>query len=175
VTDFAWVVAADQRHGIGKHNDLPWPRLKADLKHFRVVTSAAPDGRLNAVIMGRRTWDSIPPKYRPMPERLNVVISRGRPEVPDGVLVASSLDDALAQTAGAGDLARRFVIGGGEIFRQAFGHPRCAEVYLTRIAATFDCDTFIPDVHEHFALAETMASHHEAGVDYHIERWTRSR
>jgi dihydrofolate reductase len=175
VTDFACVVAADQNHGIGKHNDLPWPKLKADLKHFRDVTSTAPDGRRNAVIMGRRTWDSIPPKYRPMPARLNVVVTRGRPEVPDGVLVAGSLDDALAQARGAGSIERLFVIGGGDVFRQSFAHPACAEVYLTRIAAVFDCDTFIPDVRDRFVLAEVMATHHEAGVDYTIERWTRMR
>lgn len=175
MTDFACVVAADQNNGIGKHNDLPWPKLKADLKHFRDVTSAAPEGRRNAVIMGRRTWDSIPPKYRPMPERLNVVVTRGRPEVPDGVLVASSLDDALAQAAGAGSIERLFVIGGGDIFRQSFAHPRCTEVYLTRIAAEFDVDTHIPDVRDRFTLAEVLATHHEAGVDYTIERWVRQR
>jgi len=175
VTDFACVVAADQNDGIGKSNDLPWPKLKADLKHFRDVTTVAPEGRRNAVIMGRRTWDSIPPRFRPMPDRLNVVITRGQLEVPDGVLVASSLDDALAQAAGSDNMERLFVIGGGEIFRQSFAHPHCAEVFLTRLAAQFDCDTHIPDVHDRFSLAETLATHHEAGVDYRIERWTRMR
>lgn len=173
--DFACVLAADQNNGIGRNNDLPWPKLKADLKHFRDVTTMAPSGRRNAVIMGRRTWDSIPPKYRPMPERLNVVITRGRLDVPDGVLVASSLDDALTQAAGAGSIERLFVVGGGEIFRQSFAHPSCAEVFLTRIAAVFDCDTFVPDVRDRFTLAEVMATHHEAGVDYAIERWVRQR
>ena len=175
MTDFACVVAADSHHGIGKANDLPWPRLKADLKHFREVTTNAPAGRRNAVIMGRRTWESVPPRYRPLPERLNVVVTRGVLTVPDGVLVAGSLDGALAAAAGAGDVARLFVVGGGDIYRQAFAHPSCAEVYLTRIAAVFDCDTFIPDVNDGFALAEVLATHHEAGVDYQIERWIRPR
>jgi dihydrofolate reductase len=173
VTDFACVVAADQNNGIGKNNDLPWPKLKADLKHFRDVTSTAPEGRRNAVIMGRRTWDSIPPKYRPMPERLNIVVTRGKLEVPDGVLVAGSLDEAITAAAGAGRVDRVFMIGGGEMFRQSFAHPRCAEVYLTRIEAAFDCDTFIPDVRDRFVRSEVMAAHEEAGVRYQIERWSR--
>lgn len=175
MTDFACVVAADSNHGIGRDNDLPWPRLKADLKHFRDVTTAAPAGRRNAVIMGRRTWESVPARFRPLPARLNVVITRGDLDVPDGVLVARSLDDALAQAAGAADAARLFVVGGGEIYRQSFAHAACAEVYLTRIAAAFDCDTFIPDVGERFELAEVLATHRDADVDYQIERWVRRR
>jgi dihydrofolate reductase len=175
VKDFACVVAADQNNGIGRHNDLPWPKLPADLKHFRDVTSTAPEGRRNAVLMGRKTWDSIPPKYRPMPQRLNVVITRGKLDVPDGVLVAASLDDALAQAEGADSMERLFVVGGGEIFRQSFAHPRCGEVYLTRVDATFDCDTFIPDVRDRFTLADVMATHREAEIDFRIERWVRQR
>ena len=172
--DFACVVAADEQDGIGKENDLPWPRLKADLKHFRDVTTAAPAGRHNAVIMGRRTWDSVPPRYRPLPDRLNVVITRGRLDVPEGVLVARSLDDALGQAAAHDGIAALFVIGGGEIYRQSFAHPRCATVYLTRLASTFACDTFIPDVRDGFVLAETLSTHHDGGLDYRIERWVRS-
>jgi dihydrofolate reductase len=170
---FACVVAADVNNGIGKDNDLPWPKLKADLKHFRDVTSAAAAGKRNAVIMGRRTWDSIPAKYRPMPDRLNVVITRGTIDVPEGVIVAHSLDEALNRASLAEDVDKLMVVGGGEIFRQAFAHVRCRDVYLTRIDHAFEVDAHIPDVRERFVLAETMATHHDAGFTYAIERWTR--
>jgi dihydrofolate reductase len=91
------------------------------------------------------------------------------------VLVAASLDDALAQAEGADSMERLFVVGGGEIFRQSFAHPRCGEVYLTRVDATFDCDTFIPDVRDRFTLADVMATHREAEIDFRIERWVRQR
>ncbi len=172
---FACVVAADQAGGIGRANDLPWPKLKADLRHFRDLTSIAPAGQRNAVIMGRKTWDSVPPKYRPLPDRLNVVISRGQVARPDGVLLAGSLDDALAHAAAVPDVDQLFVVGGGEIYWQAFAHDRCRDVFLTRLASTFDCDTFIPPVAERFALAETLGSHQDAGVAYTIERWARCR
>ena len=167
---FACVVAADRAGGIGKANDLPWPKLPADLRHFRDITTRTAPGRRNAVIMGRKTWDSVPPKYRPLSDRLNVVVSRGHLALPAGVLLAHSLDDALAQAAAAPDVYRLFVVGGGEIYRQAFAHPACRDIYLTRIDAELDCDTFI-HLPAHFACAEVLGTHEEAGLRYTIERW----
>lgn len=170
---FDCVVAADQKGGIGRQGEIPWPKLKSDLRFLRELTSAAPAGKHNAVIMGRKTWDSVPPTFRPLPGRKNVVISRHALELGADALLASSLDDALTQASLQPDVDRLFVIGGGEIYRQAFAHPRCRDVYLTRIDATFDCDAFIPALDQDFALAEVVAPHHDAGLDYRIERWRR--
>ena len=92
---FAIVVALDDKQGIGKANALPW-RLARDMQRFKDVTIPAPAGRQNAVVMGRKTWDSLPPKYRPLPGRLNVVLT-SNPDLalPSGVLRAGSLDHAL--------------------------------------------------------------------------------
>jgi dihydrofolate reductase len=172
---FGCVLAADERGGIGKNNDLPWPKLAADLRHFRGLTSSAASGQSNAVIMGRKTWDSVPPKYRPLPDRLNIVISRGHVELPDGVRLAGSLADALADASRAPGVDKIFVVGGGEIYRQAFAHRECRDLFLTRIHGVFDCDTFIADVTEHFAWVETIGQHHDRGITYTIERWARSQ
>lgn len=173
---FSCVVAADEVNGIGKGNDLPWGPLRADLKHFRDITTTAPAGKRNAVIMGRRTWESVPPKYRPLAGRLNIVITRGEIEAPGGVVVARALDDALNRATVEPDIDAVFVIGGGQIYRQAFAHVRCHAVYLTRVEAILDCDTFIPDLNERFRLAEPMAGGlRDAGLDYRIERWVRQR
>lgn len=172
---FACVVAADLDDGIGKDNDLPWPRLPTDLRTFKRITSAAAPGRENALVMGRLTWESIPPALRPLPGRRNVVISRGLAALPDGVWLARSLDAALAQCAEAPTIDQVFVIGGGQIYAQAFAHPACAEIVLTRLQARFACDTFIPSVPAGFALAEVIAAEvHEAGITYAIERWRRA-
>ena len=170
-TVFDCVVAADAAGGIGKDNDLPWPRLREDLRFLRRITTDAPEGRRNSVIMGRLTWESVPSKMQPLPGRLNVVISRRALALPDGVVLAGSLDEALA----AGDVAGRFVIGGAQIFRQAFEHPACRHVYLTRIAATFDCDTFLPPLEPRFALAEVLATHREHDIDFEIQKWSKVR
>jgi dihydrofolate reductase len=172
---FSCVVAADLDDGIGKDNDLPWPRLSTDLRTFKRITSAAAPGHENALVMGRLTWESIPPALRPLPGRRNVVVSRGLAALPDGVWLARSLDAALAQCAAAPTIDKVFVIGGGQIYAQAFAHPACDEIVLTRLQARFACDTFIPPVPTGFALAEVLAAEvHEAGISYAIERWRRA-
>jgi dihydrofolate reductase len=168
---FGCVAAADAAGGIGKDNDLPWPRLADDLAFLRRITSDAPAGKINAVVMGRLTWESVPSGKQPLPGRLNVVVSRRGTALPAGVLLAGSLDDALAQAWSRPDVAGVFVIGGAQIFAAAFAHPACRFVYLTRIDARFDCDAFLPPLAPRFALAGVLARHREHDIDYQIQRW----
>lgn len=168
---FDCVVAADAAGGIGKDHDLPWPRLREDLRFLRQITSQLPAGAehpMNAVIMGRLTWESVPSKQQPLPGRKNVVLSRRPLALPPGVIAAASLDEALAVP----DVAARFVIGGAQVFRDAFVHPACRFVYLTRIEATFDCDTFLPPLDE-FQVDVVPARHREHEIDYQIQRLRR--
>jgi len=169
---FACVVAADDQRGIGKDNALPWPKLPADLAHFRDVTTEAAPGRRNAVIMGRKTWESVPPKWRPLGGRLNLVVSRGAPALPSGVLGASSLDDAIAQ-ATAQKVESIFVVGGAQIYAQAFADPRCAIIYNTHVRGRFDTDAHLPPLEPSFRLDEESAVIHDAEVEYVIQRWAR--
>ena len=168
---FDLVLAVDDAWGIGKDNGLPWPKLPADLRHFQQVTSTAPAGVRNAVIMGRRTWESREVRARPLPRRCNVVITRSPLPLPDGVRLAGSLDEALAQLTGP-DIGQVFIIGGAEIYRLALAHPGCRAVYLTRVRGDYGCDTAVPDLD---ALCEPdptwpAASHREHEVDFRIER-----
>jgi len=90
---FSIVVAVDSEFGIGKVGTLPW-HLPADMKHFKTVTTH--NASDNVVIMGRKTWDSIPEKFRPLSQRLNIVISRQEDLIlPQGVLLAQCLEHAL--------------------------------------------------------------------------------
>jgi len=167
---FDVVVAADHEWGIGKSNGLPWPKLKGDLAHFKRVTSEASEGRRNAVIMGRKTWESAEVAGRPLPRRLNIVITRRGLTPPDGVLVVGSLDAALDA---AGEAETTFVVGGAEIFREAFAHPQLRYVYLTRVDGSFGCDVHIPDLDAlGFTATEWPAAcdAEENGVRYRIER-----
>ncbi|MCH2101911.1 MAG: dihydrofolate reductase [Planctomycetes bacterium] len=132
---FALVVAMDEERGIGKDGDLVW-RLPEDLKWFRSVTVG--NGR-QSVIMGRVTWESIPERFRPLPNRSNWVLSRNPSlKLPEGVHSAASLDKALASCSGP-----RFVIGGGTLYAKALQHPDCRRIYLTEVAGSFGCDTFL--------------------------------
>ncbi|KAJ1616002.1 dihydrofolate reductase-like domain-containing protein, partial [Pavlovales sp. CCMP2436] len=132
------VAACRKTLGIGAEGALPW-RLPADLKYFKQLTTSTRDPlRLNAVVMGRKTWESLPPKMHPLPGRLNVVLSRTpEPELraslalPVGVLVASSLDAALALLGADGEVENVFVIGGAAVYAEALRSERLQRAYVT--------------------------------------------
>jgi len=167
---FDVVVAADREWGIGKANALPWPKLKGDLAHFKRVTCEASEGKRNAIVMGRKTWESAEVGGRPLPRRLNIVITRRGLTPPEGVLVVGSVDAALDA---AGTAEATFVVGGAEIFREAFAHPQLRYVYLTRVDGTFGCDVHIPDLDALGFAREAWPGEQTAeenGVSYRIER-----
>jgi dihydrofolate reductase len=165
---FDIVVAVDSRHGIGKNGALPW-QLPGDMAFFRKLTTGihAP-GKRNAVVMGRKTWESIPPRFRPLKDRLNVVITR-QPSltVPSGVIVAESLDDALS-AADREDIEGVFLIGGGAVYTEAVGHPSLQRIYWTEVRADFGCDTFFPRLSEDFVHMRQQDSEVlcENGIEY---------
>jgi dihydrofolate reductase len=173
---FDIVVAADLDWGIGKDNALPWPRLKADLAHFRKTTSEAPDGKRNAIVMGRKTWASAEVAGKPLPRRWNVVVSRAGTPAVDGVLIAPSLDAALIATAAAEDIATTYVVGGAQLIVLALADARLRWVYLTRVAGRFGCDTHLPDLDAAGFRADAAwpaADHEDNGVRFRIERLSR--
>ncbi|MDP2034129.1 MAG: dihydrofolate reductase [Polaromonas sp.] len=117
---------------IGKDGVMPW-HLPEDLAHFKQLTSGCP------VIMGRKTWDSLPPRFRPLPGRTNIVITRDDGWQAAGAQRASGLEEALTQ---AGDVPDIWVIGGAQIYAQAEALAGRAEV--TEIAQDFEGDAFAP-------------------------------
>lgn len=127
------IVARSRNHVIGRDNQMPW-KISADLQFFKRVTMGHP------VIMGRKTWESI---GRPLPGRRNIVVSRNPEFELSGAELAGSLDEALERLQ---DSPRVFVIGGEQLFKQAF--PKADKLYLTEIELDVDDgDTFfeIPD------------------------------
>jgi dihydrofolate reductase len=176
--DFDIVVAADLDDGIGASGQVPW-RLPADLAHLKRLTSETEvPGTRNAVLMGRVTWDTIPDRWRPLPGRQNVVISRQIDLVlPEGVLRAGSLLQALEQSRTQVDVERIFVLGGAEIYRLALPLETCRRIYLTRVLARYPCDSFFPSIPSRFRrealLAEGREGAGDDAVGYRIELWTR--
>lgn len=168
------VVAADEARGIGVDGKLAW-RLPGDMAHFRKVTSHTEQpGKRNAVIMGRKTWDSIPAKFRPLPRRLNIVLSRNESlELPAGVIRSGSLDGARADAAADPSIENVFVIGGGAVYAEALAHPACRRVYITRVLRTFECDTFLPEFEDRFREVSVMLTGRDDDIDYRVEIWQR--
>lgn len=167
------IVAATTKNGIGKSGGLPWPMLKKDMAYFARVTKREPlpvntesvqsdtlkernlsGTRRNVVIMGRKTWESIPPKLRPLKERTNIIISsQDRSKLlplPDDVLVARDIHaglvdlENLIQEGKSLPVGRAFVIGGSSIYKSALELPQTNRILMTRIGKEYDCDTFFP-------------------------------
>ena len=173
---FDVVVAADLDWGIGKAGGLPWPKLRGDLAHFRRITSStAREGAQNAIVMGRKTWESKEVNAKPLPKRVNVVVSRNTLIVPDGVVAARSLDEALAVKG----VETIFVVGGAGLFQEALVDARLRYIYLTRVNGRFDCDVTMPNLdsrgYYRDATWDGEAIGEDNGVSYRIERLCRPR
>lgn len=144
------VVAACNDWGIGKDGQLPW-RLKKDMEFFKKMTTQTdnPDKK-NVVIMGRKTWNSIPEKFRPLPKRINIILSKTMTHAPTGAYLAKSLEEAISMVTDKGDLADKVegvhIIGGSSVYKAAMESDFPCRIYLTRVLADFDCDTFLPQI-----------------------------
>ena len=129
------IAAVAENNCIGKSNTLPW-YLPEDLKHFKKLTTG------KVVLMGRKTWDSIPEKFRPLPNRVNVVISRQKLTLPPGVELYHSVDEALA----AHKNDEIFVIGGAEIYRQTIDDADI--LHITEVKKNVEGDAFFPEINK---------------------------
>lgn len=216
----------DRKRGIGNKGDLPWPKLKGDMRFFRELTTcpdraavekrwgmkgeaspetrtwedmvamlkfahplpAASDGNRNAVVMGRKTWESLPEPYRPLSSRFNLVLTRqkGYSHLMPASDAGASVEFSM-MTGGAGTyLAARganpdsplfrapqvFVIGGGEVFARLRPSGYCKHLYITEIDAEFDCDTFFPEAPD-FRPALSSPWVEEGALRYRFRRYDR--
>ncbi len=160
MTSFSLIVAMDEERGIGRGGQLPW-HISEDLKYFRMITTETTDpSQKNAVIMGRKTWESIPENFRPLPDRINVVIShQPNLDLPSDVILASGLPEAFEKLEALKTpaLNKTFVIGGQQIFELAIHHPACQEIHVTKIDDIFSCDTFFPPFEDKFSLQHSSS------------------
>lgn len=130
------IAAVSENQVIGRDGDLPW-HLPDDMKFFQRTTMG------HHVITGRKNWESIPLKYRPLKGRTNIVVTRATNYVAHGAIVAPSLEEALAIARRAGE-PEAFLIGGGQIYHEAIAKDLVHLVYLTRVHADIPGDTSFP-------------------------------
>lgn len=156
---------------IGADNAIPW-RLPEDTAHFKAATLGHP------VVMGRKTWDSLPPRFRPLAGRRNIVVTRDPQWATEGAERAGSIADALdlaaasspEQTAPAASTA--WVIGGGEIYRAALEHATMLSV--TEVDATVDGDVYAPAVDASWTVSgDSGWQSSMSGLQYRIRQYTR--
>lgn len=147
---------------------MPW-HLPEDLAFFKQTTSGHP------VIMGRKTWETLEPRFRPLPGRQNVVVTRDPEYAAEGATIASSVESAI-ELAGALDAEQVWIMGGGELYRAAM--PFASDLVVTKIDHDVEhADTFAPVIDDSawrlVSQSELLTS--ETELRYHFERWTRRR
>ena len=157
------IAALAENRVIGRDNQLPW-HLPADLKHFKALTLGKP------IIMGRKTWDSLPERFRPLPGRRNIVITRQADWSENGAQRASSLAEAL-QLCEQDAPATVWVMGGGQIYAQAL--PLADRVEVTEIAQDFAGDTFAPVLGEQWHAAARQDHVGAGGLAFSFVRYQR--
>ena len=164
--EIALIVAVARNGAIGHDNKLLW-RLPEDGRWFRAQTTGCP------VIMGRKTWDSLPERFRPLPNRTNIVVTRQPGWAAAGAIATRSLDEAIAA---AGPVPRLFVIGGAELYAAAL--PIADELVLTEIDADFEGDIHFPPW-DRTQFAETERQRHHAAppndFNFDFVRYRRRR
>ncbi|HOB93136.1 MAG TPA: dihydrofolate reductase [Aquabacterium sp.] len=153
----ALIASVDRQRIIGSDNELVW-REPEDQRWFRRQTMGCP------VVMGRKTWDSLPVRFRPLPGRVNIVVTRQGDWQSDGAQVAHTLADALAQaraSAAATGAPRVFVIGGGQLFAEAL--PLADQLLMTEIDADLPGDVRFPDWRDGAFVEQSRDTRHSDG------------
>lgn len=164
------IVAYDESRGMGRDNTLPW-HLSADLKRFKALTtSVSQSQQSNAVVMGRKTWESLPTSVRPLPHRHNIMLSTQNLDVShDSLDVVESWDDLIERWPTIKiqhQLDQIFVIGGSRVFEEAL-HRRLVEtIFITELKGSFACDVFFPPLPDHFRCVDQSEWMLEANISY---------
>lgn len=179
------IVAVCPGMGIGKDGSLPWPILRNEFKYFqRMTMTSTKEGKQNAVIMGRKTWLSIPEKNRPLKGRINIVLSKELTEPPGGAhYLAHSLDGAL-ELVESPELAEKvdmlWFIGGSSLYKELMAKSHHQRLFVTRILKEFECDTFLPEIDlENYKLLPEYPGvsaevQEENGVQYKFEVYEKA-
>jgi len=159
------IVAMSSNFVIGKNNDLPW-HLPTDMKYFKDTTKG------HVVVMGRKCWESIPEKFRPLPNRKNVVMTRDSNYVANGAIVSHDLEYILKSHENSHEQV--FIIGGAELYREAFKYAH--RLYLTQIFHEVEGDIFLDGLQsKDWCLIEGSEIHEENALKFRFELYEKKQ
>lgn len=162
------IVAMDNERGIGKNNDLMW-HLPADMKFFKETTVG------HIVVMGRKNFDSIPERFRPLVGRENVVLTRNTDFTASDCVVFHSLEACLKAYENEPNRII-FIIGGGQIYQQALALNCIDELYITHVDHVYGADTFFPEIDENSWDSSVVFSHEadeKNAVAFQVKHYTK--
>ena len=156
------IVAVAENNAIGINNDLIW-HLPLDMKFFKTTTNNHP------VIMGRKNYHSIPEKYRPLPNRQNIIVTRQQQFSAPNCMVKNTLEEAI-EAAMMLDNDEIFIIGGGQIYKESLDKNLVDKIYYTAVHQSFEADTFFPEINlENWHLTSSKKNHKD---DKHLYDFT---
>jgi dihydrofolate reductase len=164
------IVAMDRERGIGKNNDLMW-HLPADMKFFRETTTG------HIVVLGRKNYESIPEKFRPLPNRENAVLTRSEDFKAEGCVVFHSLESCLDHYRNETERVV-YIIGGGQIYEQVLKTGEVEEMYITHVDRAFGADTFFAEFDEAEWQSETVMRHgadEKHVVGFEVKKYVKKR
>ncbi len=162
MSNISIIVAVADNNTIGVNGDLPWD-LPGDLKNFKKKTKG------HTVIMGRKCWESIPNKFRPLPNRTNVVLTRNSDYELDNVEVRNDLEKAILEFSELGDV---FIIGGSDIYKESFKYAN--KLHITRVNLEVEGDTFLEGLNEtDWVMTAFEGPFNENDIHYHFEEYRK--
>lgn len=156
--------------------------IRKELKYFSATTKKVIDPtKRNALIMGRKTYMGVPESKRPLPERLNIVLSRdpNPTDYPESVIVCKSFDEALSKIAEPeSGIENVWIVGGSSVYNEAMNSAQCHRVYFTEVKGDFECDTFFPAIPDVFKLVPNDSHmpteiQEEDGIKYQYKVYER--
>jgi dihydrofolate reductase len=169
---YSIIIAVDEKHGIWKDNSIPW-KLKNDLQFFKTTTiTTKSKKKQNVVIMWRKTWESLPQSVRPLPWRVNYILSSWYKENPtinaDGSFGFNSFESAHEYASSQKDIEGIFIIGGSYLYNLVLDSEDLQQIYLTRVYGDFNCDVFMWKIPSHFKITTTSEKQKEWDIEYQM-------
>ncbi len=165
---FSIILAVDSKNWIWKNNSLAW-NIPSDMQYFKKITSNTTDlNKVNAVIMWKNTWESIPDKYRPLPNRINCILTRkiNNNSVEKSTLYFNSLEDCLSKLELKENIENVFIIGWANLYNQVLNNPMIDKIYLTKVTWDYNCDVFFNWIPENFRVILYTEPEVENGIEY---------
>lgn len=176
---FSLVLAVDEKNGIWKSWELAW-HLPSDLKYFKNLTSKTHDlAKMNAVVMWKNTWKSIPSKYRPLSDRINCILSSDLKKddiwssIDNFVLHFNSLEHCLSELESKENVENIFVIWGAQLYNYALKSELLEKIYITKIKWDFNCDVHFEWVPKSFVLESYTDYETENSIEYSFQVYKR--
>ena len=168
--NFKIIVACDSKNGIGLNNTIPW-KLSKEIQYFKKITTHRTNPLLlNVVIMGRKTWDSIPDNYKPLSNRINIVLTKTLTSKSNftNLFFCSSIENSidLLNSIKNVNLDNIYIIGGESIYREVLTNSKCTKIYLTEIYNNYNCDKFFPEIPNYYKLV-TISNFIEDNNEYY--------